>query len=174
MIRRSFVYPAKMWATRDLMGRRNNLMYKRAELLSHIRNTNSQYDPDESFGCIAKPCQRGDSVGAFDNQAVKKSMEVNFKVVEIYGTTLLHLEKTILKLANQHDPVSYALLDSIYGIGKICASPSSVPLRLRHGLLRSLDLSVKLFRCSCASKPHGDSHLLLEPLDAGNHLIGRL
>jgi transposase len=34
---------------------------------------------------------------------------------------LIDLEKTILKLANRHDPVAYALLDSIYGIGKIGA-----------------------------------------------------
>jgi transposase len=121
MIPQSYVYPEKMRATRDLMRRRNHLMRKRAELLSHIQNTNSQYNLDESFGCIAKPYQRGDIVGAFDDPAVKKSMEVNLKVIETYDTTLLDLERSILKLANQHDPVSYALLDSIYGIGKIGA-----------------------------------------------------
>lgn len=48
-------------------------------------------------------------------------MEVDLKVIETYDTTLLDLERTILKLANSHDPVSYALLQSVYGIGKICA-----------------------------------------------------
>ena len=121
MIPQSYVYPEKMRATRDLMRRRNHLMQKRAELLAHIQNTNSQYNLDESFGCIAKPYQRGDIVGSFTNPAVKKSMEVNLKVIETYDVTLLDLEKTILKLAQFHDPVAYALLDSVYGIGKIGA-----------------------------------------------------
>jgi transposase len=121
MIPMSYVYPERMRATRDLMRRRNHLMRKRAELLAHIQNTNSQYNLEESFGCIAKPYQRGDIVGAFDHPAVKKSMEVNLQVIATYDVLLNDLEKTILKLANQHDPVAYALLDSIYGIGKIIA-----------------------------------------------------
>ena len=121
MIPMSYVYPEKMRATRDLMRRRNHLMRKRAELLAHIQNTNSQYNLDEPFGCIAKPHRRGDIVGAFEHPAVKKSMEVNLQVIATYDVLLNDLEKTILKLANQHDPVAYALLDSIYGIGKIIA-----------------------------------------------------
>jgi hypothetical protein len=36
-------YPAAMRATRDLLRRRIHLMRKRAELLAHVQNTNSQY-----------------------------------------------------------------------------------------------------------------------------------
>jgi transposase len=96
-------------------------MRKRAELLAHIQNTNSQYNLDETFGCIAVPGKRGDIVGSFGNPAVQKSMEADLKVITVYDATLHDLEKTILKLAQYHDPVSYALLDSIYGIGKIGA-----------------------------------------------------
>lgn len=117
----SYVYPEKMRATRDLMRRRNHLMRKRAELLAHIQNTNSQYNLDESFGTIAVPSKRGDIIGSFDHPAVKKSMEADLKVIAVYDTTLADLEKTILKLANHHDPVAYALLDSVYGIGRIGA-----------------------------------------------------
>jgi transposase len=48
-------------------------------------------------------------------------MEVNLKVIETYDVLLYDLERTILKLANQHDPVAYALLQSVYGIGRIGA-----------------------------------------------------
>jgi len=41
------VYPAEMRATRDLMRRRTHLMRKRAELLAHVQNTNSQYNLPE-------------------------------------------------------------------------------------------------------------------------------
>jgi len=103
MIPLSYVYPEKMRATRDLMRRRNHLMRKRAELLAHIQNTNSQYNLDESFGCIAVPSKRGDIVGSFDDPAVRKSMEVNPTVIETYDTMLADLERTILKLAQYHD-----------------------------------------------------------------------
>jgi hypothetical protein len=44
MLPQAYVYPKEMRATRDLMRRRNYLMRKRAELLAHIQNTNSQYN----------------------------------------------------------------------------------------------------------------------------------
>lgn len=123
MIPMSYVYPEKMRATRDLMRRRNHLMYKRSELLAHIQNTNSQYNLDEPFGSISRPYQRRgkDIIGAFDNPAVQKSMEVNLKVIATYDVLLEDLERSILKLAKDHDPVSYTLLQSVYGIGKIGA-----------------------------------------------------
>jgi hypothetical protein len=99
MIPQSYVYPEKMRATRDLMRRRNHLMRKRAELLAHIQNTNSQYNLDETFGCIAVPSKRGNIIDKFDHPAVQKSMEADLKVITVYDATLHDLEKTILMLA---------------------------------------------------------------------------
>jgi len=67
MVPQSYVYPEKMRATRDLMRRRNHLMRKRAELLAHIQNTNSQYSLDETFGCIAVPSKRGNIIEKLGN-----------------------------------------------------------------------------------------------------------
>ncbi len=39
----AYVYPREMRATRDLLRRRCHFMRKRAELLTHIQNTASQY-----------------------------------------------------------------------------------------------------------------------------------
>ena len=44
MLPQAYVYPAEMRATRDLLRRRTHLMRKRAELLAHVQNTNSQYN----------------------------------------------------------------------------------------------------------------------------------
>ena len=44
MLPQAYVYPAEMRATRDLLRRRCHLARKRAELLAHIHNTNSQYN----------------------------------------------------------------------------------------------------------------------------------
>jgi len=119
MIPMAYVYPEKMRATRDLLRRRNHLMRKRAELFAHIQNTNTQYNLSESFGCIAKPQNRNGIVEQFEHPAVQKSMAVDLEVVRTYDTILADLERTIIKLANHHDPVSYALLQSIHGVGRI-------------------------------------------------------
>jgi len=44
MIPQAYVYPPEMRATRDLLRRRNHLMRKRSELITHIQNTVSQYN----------------------------------------------------------------------------------------------------------------------------------
>jgi transposase len=119
MIPMAYVYPEKMRATRDLLRRRNHLMRKRAELFAHIQNTNTQYNLSDSFGCIAKPQNRNGIVEHFEHPAVQKSMAVDLEVVRTYDTILADLERTIIKLANYHDPVSYALLQSIHGVGRI-------------------------------------------------------
>jgi transposase len=119
MIPMAYVYPEKMRATRDLLRRRNHLMRKRAELFAHIQNTNTQYNLSESFGCIAKPQNRNGIVEQFEHPAVQKSMAVDLEVVRTYDTILTDLERTIIKLANHHDPVSYALVQSIHGVGRI-------------------------------------------------------
>ncbi len=47
MMPMAFVYPKKMRSTRDLLKRRNHLVRKRSELITHVINTNSQYNlPD--------------------------------------------------------------------------------------------------------------------------------
>ena len=119
MIPMAYVYPEKMRATRDLLRRRNHLMRKRAELFAHIQNTNTQYNLSDSFSCIAKPQNRNAIVEQFEHPAVQKSMAVDLEVVRTYDTILTDLERTLIKLANHHDPVSYALLQSIHGVGRI-------------------------------------------------------
>ena len=119
MIPQAYVYPEKMRATRDLLRRRNHLMRKRAELFAHIQNTNTQYNLSDSFGCIAKPQNRNGIVEHFEHPAVQKSMAVDLELIRTYDTILADLERTIIKLANYHDPVSYALLQSIHGVGRI-------------------------------------------------------
>jgi Transposase and inactivated derivatives len=121
MIPMSYVYPEKMRATRDLMRRRNHLMRKRAELLAHIQNTNSQYNLEEPFGCLTQPRKRTGIVERFNDPAVQKSMEVDLAMIATYDTMLVDLERTITKLAHHHDPVSYTLLRTIPGVGKILA-----------------------------------------------------
>jgi len=119
MIPMAYVYPAKMRATRDLLRRRNHLMRKRAELYAHIQNTRSQYNLPEFLGRIAKPQNREGIVERFQDPSVQKMMDTDLAVIEAYDPIIAKMERDIIKMADQHDPVAYALLKSIPGIGRI-------------------------------------------------------
>jgi hypothetical protein len=71
----AYVYPADMRATRDLLRRRLDLTRKRAEVLAHLQNTDSQC----TLPAIGtKPAYRANRHGAaerFPDRAVRKSTE---------------------------------------------------------------------------------------------------
>jgi transposase len=119
LIPMSYVNPEKMRATRDLMRRRNHLVRKRAELLAHIQNTNSQYNLEETFGCLTHVKNREGIAERFGDPVVQKSMSVDLAVIRSYDIILGDLERTIIRLARHHDPISYALLQTMPGVGKI-------------------------------------------------------
>jgi transposase len=121
MMPMSYVYPEKMRATRDLMRRRNHLMRKRSELYAHVQNTNSQYNLPDTFGPLSRHQNRNGIAEQFEQLPVQKSIAVDMEMITAYDGILLQLEKSIIKMANHHDPVSYALLQTIPGVGKILA-----------------------------------------------------
>src|ERR671922_1357032 len=77
MLPQAYVYPADMRATRDLLRRRMYLTRKRAELLAHIQNTNSQYNRPEIGKQLADQANRDGVAERFSDPAVQKSMEVD-------------------------------------------------------------------------------------------------
>ncbi len=119
MIPMAYTYPAKMRATRDLLRRRNHLVRKRAELYAHIQNTRSQYNLPESLGCIAKPQNRGGIVERFNDPSVQKMIETDFAVIHAYDPIIAKMERDIIRMAKHHNPIAYALLKSIHGVGRI-------------------------------------------------------
>jgi transposase len=117
----AYVYPAKMRATRDLLRRRNHMVRKRAELFAHIQNTRSQYNLPDPLGRIAKPQNRLGLVDRFDQPSIRRNMAVDLEMIEAYDRILARLEPEIIKTANQHDALSYNLLNTIPGVGKTLA-----------------------------------------------------
>jgi transposase len=119
MLPQAYVYPAEMRATRDLLRRRMHLMRKRAELLAHIHNTNSQYNLPEIGKKIAYKANRAGVAERFPDPAVQKSMEVDLALIDYYDPLLNDVELSIVRLAKQHDPDTFYRLQSVPGIGKI-------------------------------------------------------
>ena len=119
MLPKAYVYPAEMRATRDLLRRRMHLMHKRSELLSHVQNTNSQYNLPEIGKKIAYKANREGVAERFADPAVQKNIEVDLALITYYDELLKDLELYILKIAKQHDANTLYLLQTVPGIGKI-------------------------------------------------------
>jgi transposase len=115
----AYVYPRGMRSTRDLLRRRNHLARKKAELVTHIQNTATQYNLPEPLGRIAKPSERGDVPARFSDPAVRRMVEVDLTTIEYYEHLLDGLERELERMATAHDPVNLALLQSIPGVGRI-------------------------------------------------------
>ena len=84
MLPQAYVYPADMRATRDLLRRRMHRMRKRAELLAHIQNTNSQYNLPEMGKKIAYKANRDGVPERFSGPAVQKSLAVDLALMGHY------------------------------------------------------------------------------------------
>jgi transposase len=119
MLPQAYVYPAQMRATRDLLRRRTHLMRKRAELLAHVQNTNSQYNLPEIGKKIAYKANREGVAERFEEAAVQKTIEVDLALITYYDELLKDLELYLLKTAKQHDAHTLYLLQTVPGIGKI-------------------------------------------------------
>ena len=121
MIPQAYVYPAERRATRDLWRRRMPLVRKRAALLAHVQNTNSQYNLPELGKKIAYKANRDGVAERFPDPAVQKSIEVDLALIDYYDQLLTDLELHIVHTAKQHDANTFYRLQSIPGVGKILA-----------------------------------------------------
>lgn len=115
----SYVYPRQMRSTRDLLRRRNYLKRKRAELLTHIHNTNSQYNLPPLPKGITFRCNRQGVAEHFPDPSASKSIEVDLQLLDFYDGLLRDVELYILKTARDHNPEVLDLLQTIPGVGKI-------------------------------------------------------
>jgi transposase len=119
MLPQASVYPAQMRATRDLLRRRMPLAHKRAELLAHVQNTNSQYNLPAIGKKIAYKANREGVAACFADPAVHKSIEVALALITSYDELRRDVELTIVTTARHHDAHTLYLLQTVPGIGKM-------------------------------------------------------
>jgi transposase len=121
MMPQAYVYPSEMRATRDLLRRRCHLARKRAELLAHIHNTNSQYNLPEIGKRLANKSNREDVADHFPDPSVHKAIEVDVSLIDHYDQLLGEVELYLTQRAKAHDVQTFARLQSVPGIGQILA-----------------------------------------------------
>jgi transposase len=119
MLPQAYVYPAEMRATRDLLRRRMSLTRKRAELLTHVQNTNSPYNLPEIGKKMAYKANRDGVAARFPDPAVQKSIEVDLALIGHDDQLLRDLELHLLTVTQQHNANTLYLLRTVPGIGKI-------------------------------------------------------
>jgi transposase len=94
-------------------------MRKRAELLTHVQQTNSQYNLPDIGKKIAYKANRDGVAERFTDLAVQKSIAVDLALIDYYDRLLNDLELQIVKTAKAHDANTFYRLQSVPGIGKI-------------------------------------------------------
>jgi transposase len=115
----AYVYPAKMRATRDLLRRRTFLVRQRAELLTHVQNTNIQYNLPPIGKKICYKANREGVAERFADPSTCKSVETDLELITFYEGVISKLELGVKTSAKEHDPQALTLLLSVYGIGPI-------------------------------------------------------
>ena len=154
MLPMAYVYPREMRATRDLLRRRCHFTRKRAELLTHIQNTASQY----LLPTLGKIAYHGNRVGVaeqFRDPEVRKSVETNLALIDEYDRLLSELELHLTATAKVHDVNAFYRLHSVPGIGKILALVLLYEIHDIHRFPRVQDFVSYCRLVKCAKQSDG-------------------
>ncbi|MBI3491836.1 MAG: transposase [Acidobacteria bacterium] len=116
LLPQSYVYPATMRSTRDLLRRRLHLVRKRGQRLAHIQNTRAQYNLPDFERRLAYPANRDGVPDYFPDPSVRTSIEVDLALLERYDAFITDLELTLVRDAQRHDAAACHRLQSVSGI----------------------------------------------------------
>src|SRR5262245_39557565 len=119
----AYVYPKGMRETRDLLRRRTFLVRRRAELLAHLVNTNSQYNLPALSQKLCYAANRAalDLPARFTDPSVKKSVGADLALIDAFDGQVRDLELYLSRTAKVDDPQAYQRLRSIPGVGPVLA-----------------------------------------------------
>jgi len=94
---------------------------KRTELLTHIHNTNSQYNLPELGKRLAYKANREGVADPFPDPSVRTTIEVDGSLIDHYAQLLGEVELSITRSAKAHDVQTFVRLQAVPGIGQILA-----------------------------------------------------
>jgi transposase len=123
MFPQAYVYPKGMRETRDLLRRRMFLVHKRAEAITHVQNTNSQYNLPPFGKKLAYAANRAELAVAerFTNPSVQKTVTVDLDLIDHLDQSIADLELYLTRTAKVDDVYTYERLRTIPGVGPVLA-----------------------------------------------------
>lgn len=117
----AYAYPREHRATRDLMRRRTFLVRRRAELMTHIRNTASQYNMTIPSGQLTYPGNRAGLPERFDDPSAQMTIAVDCALIGALTEQIRDIEKYLTDQAKLELPQPYFQLLSLPGVGRVLA-----------------------------------------------------
>jgi transposase len=117
----AYPYPAQWRSTRDLLRRRMYISRRCTELVTHITNTNTQYNLPAFNKKLTRKYNHNGVVDRFEDLQVQKSIEADLAMINAFNQIIKPLEWHIEKTAKQHDYHTLMLLRSVPGVGQILA-----------------------------------------------------
>ena len=117
----AYVYPAEWRPTRDLLRRRGYFVRRRAELLTHVQNTITQYNLPPLRRKIAYKANREGVAEHFPDPMVRKSIEADLELLDYFDDVIGRLELDLERTAKVQDPQTFFLVKTIPGVGRSSA-----------------------------------------------------
>jgi transposase len=120
----AYVYPKALRETRDLLRRRTFLVRQRAQFLTHVVNTNSQYNLPAFPAKLSYKANRtaiDNIVQRFPHESVRHSIRADLALIDALDAQVDALESYLTRTAKVDDPVTYHLLRTVPGIGQVIA-----------------------------------------------------
>ena len=117
----AYVYPRAMRAMRDLLRRRMYFVRHRAEMVSHIRNTASQYNLPAVTGHLDRRGRWEEVCEHFPEGPVRETVTADLATVEHLPGLIAHVEWYIEKATREINYRDLSLLRSIHGVGRVLA-----------------------------------------------------
>jgi transposase len=71
------------------------------------------------IGRMAEPKNRAGVIEIFDNPSVQENIQADLDMIAAYDTIIARMELYISTIAKHHDPIAYALLKTIPGVGRV-------------------------------------------------------
>jgi transposase len=108
-----------MRATRDLLRRRMSLMHLRAEAIAHVQNTVSQYNLPALAKKLSFAANREGIAEHFSDDSVRRMVTSDLDLMDHLDEQLRGIELYLVRHAKVDDPLTFQLLQTVPGIGKI-------------------------------------------------------
>jgi transposase len=116
----AYVYPRAKRQTRDLLRRRSFFVRQRAQLITHIQNTNTQFNLPPLSKKLTYAANRSPAIAErFEHPSTKLSITADLGLIDGYDQQIAELERHLVKNAKVDDPVTFGQLRTTPGIGPI-------------------------------------------------------
>jgi transposase len=116
----AYAYPKAKRQTRDLLRRRSFFVRRRAQLIAHVVNTNTQFNlPPLAKKLTYKANRTPELLDRFTDPSTRLMVSADLALVDHYDEQIAELERHLVKHARVDDPVTFGLLRTVPGIGPI-------------------------------------------------------